>query len=224
MFRIGIILAASTLSLSIAGPIGDASAQGNQRKAAPAATRLAPAARPVQVARPRQVVPSARVRPAPAVRLAPAPPRPATVTRRAPQIVAPARRVSPRIATPPARATPAIRRATPGPNRIVGSPAGGRRGFVIRDASRATIAGRNFSIWRNSHRVRHGGRWRTLVGLSTLSIITLGSAVYYPYAYIDAPAPYCQGLTEDGCRLQWQEVPTLEGPRVYECVAYCPRQ
>ena len=52
----------------------------------------------------------------------------------------------------------------------------------------------------------------------------VGSAYYYPYAYIDAPAPYCEGLTEDGCRLQWSEVPTLEGPMEYQCVAYCPWQ
>ncbi len=225
MFRIGIALAATTLSLSmIAASVGNASAQANQRKAAPAAARLAPTARPVQVARSRPTISSARVRSAPAVRLTPPRSRPATVVRRAPQIGAPLRPVPRRIAAPPPRSVPAIRRVTPGPSRIVGPPAGGRRGFVIRDASRATIAGRNFSIWRDGHRVHRGGRWRTLVGLSTLSIITFGFVPYYPYAYIDAPAPYCQGLTEDGCRLQWQEVPTLEGPRVYECVAYCPRQ
>ena len=94
----------------------------------------------------------------------------------------------------------------------------------IRGASRATIAGRNFSIWRDARRVRRGGNWRTFVGLSTLGALMVGSAYYYPYAYIDAPAPYCEGLTEDGCRLQWSEVPTLEGPMEYQCVAYCPWQ
>jgi hypothetical protein len=51
-----------------------------------------------------------------------------------------------------------------------------------------------------------------------------GAALYYPYAYIDAPAPYCEGLTGDGCQLQWQAVPTLEGPAEFQCVAYCPWQ
>ena len=95
----------------------------------------------------------------------------------------------------------------------------------IRGASRATIAGRNYSVWRGRHRARHGGRWRTFVGLGALGAIAFGSAYYYPYAYIDAPAPFCEGLTEDGCQLQWQEVPTLEeGPPVFQCVAYCPWQ
>jgi len=236
MFRISIALATTVLSLSmIAASIGNSLAQGNQRKVAPAA-RSAPAARPApvarpalvarpsRVARPAQAVPRSRVQSAPVVRPALTPRRSVTAAHRVPQIGAPLRRAPPRIVASPTRSAPAIRRATPGPNRIVGSPAGGRRGFVVRDASRATIAGRNFSVWHDSHRVRRGGHWRTLVALRTLAIITFGSAPYYPYAYIDAPAPYCQGVTEDGCRLQWEEVPTLEGPRVYECVAYCPRQ
>jgi hypothetical protein len=228
MFRIGIAFATTVLSLSmIATTIGNSLAQGNQRKIAPA-VRSAPVARPAQVARPSQAarpaqaVPRSRVQSAPVVHPTLSPR--VTATRRAPQIAAPPRRAPPRIATPPARTAPVIRRATRAPNRIGGSPAEERRGFTIRDASRATIAGRNFSVWHDSHRVRRGGHWRTLVALSTLAIITFGSAPYYPYAYIDVPTPYCRGLTEDGCRLQWQEVPTLEGPTVYECVAYCPRQ
>jgi hypothetical protein len=100
----------------------------------------------------------------------------------------------------------------------------GLRGVSIRGASRATIAGRNFSVWRGGHRVRRGGQWRTFVGLGALGAIAFGTAYYYPYAYIDAPAPFCEGLTEDGCHLRWQEVPTLEGPPVLQCVAYCPWQ
>lgn len=92
----------------------------------------------------------------------------------------------------------------------------------IRDAHQAKIAGRNYSIWRGSHRVRRGGGWRTFVGLGTLTAIAVGSAQYYPYAYIDAPAPLCEGLTEDGCQLRWQAVPTVEGPTEFQCVAYCP--
>jgi hypothetical protein len=108
--------------------------------------------------------------------------------------------------------------------RNVGQSGGRVSGLSIRGASRATIAGRNYSVWRGRHRVRHGNRWRTFVGLGTLGAIAFGSAYYYPYAYIDAPAPFCEGLTEDGCHLRWQEVPTLEGPPVFQCVAYCPWQ
>ena len=120
-----------------------------------------------------------------------------------------------------------------GGQRNIGQRDGGRRSVSqsgrrlsvsIRGANRASIGGRNYSVWRGRHRVRHGNRWRTFVGLGTLGAILIGSASYYPYAYIDAPAPFCEGLTEDGCQLQWQEVPTLEGPPVFQCVAYCPWQ
>ena len=120
-----------------------------------------------------------------------------------------------------------------GGQRNIGQRDGGRRSVSqsgrrlsvsIRGANRASIGGRNYSVWRGRHRVRHGNRWRTFVGLGTLGAILIGSASYYPYAYIDAPAPFCEGLTEDGCHLEWQEAPTLEGPPVFQCVAYCPWQ
>lgn len=94
----------------------------------------------------------------------------------------------------------------------------------IRNASKVMVAGRNYSVWRGSHRVRRGGHWRTFVGLSTLGALLFGTAYYYPYAYIDTPAPYCSGLTDDGCQLRWREVPTIEGPPEFQCVAYCPWQ
>lgn len=87
------------------------------------------------------------------------------------------------------------------------------------------IKGQNYSVWRGGpYRKRYGGGWRTFVALGTLAAITVGAASYYPYAYIDAPADYCQGLTEDGCQLRWAEVPTVEGYPTYQCVAYCPWQ
>jgi len=112
----------------------------------------------------------------------------------------------------------------PRTQRSVSQAGSGQRVMAIRGASRTTIGGRNYSIWRDSRRVRRGANFRTFVGLSTLGALMFGSAYYYPYAYIDAPAPYCEGLTEDGCQLQWRLVPTLEGPMEYQCVAYCPWQ
>jgi hypothetical protein len=72
--------------------------------------------------------------------------------------------------------------------------------------------------------VRYGNRWRTFGALSALSVLIIGGSTYYPYAYLSAPEPVCEGETEDGCTLQWQEVETLEGPREFQCVAYCPWQ
>ena len=107
--------------------------------------------------------------------------------------------------------------------RVLGQPK--QFGHVtIRNAGNLNVAGRNYSVWRDSHREYRDGYWRTFVGLSALSAVAFGAAYYYPYAYIDAPAPYCDGLTEDGCQLQWQPVPTIEGPTAFACVAYCPWQ
>jgi hypothetical protein len=98
------------------------------------------------------------------------------------------------------------------------------RGVPMRGAGRTTIGGRNYSVWRSGYRLRRGDHWRTFVALGTLSSLMIGSAEYYPYAYIDAPADYCDGLTEDGCQLVYDEVETLEGDAVGQCVAYCPWQ
>lgn len=98
------------------------------------------------------------------------------------------------------------------------------RGMPARGAGRARIRGHNYSVWRSGYRVRRGGGWRTFVGLSALGAIMIGSSNYYPYAYISAPQPYCEGLTEDGCELRWQQVETLEGDVIDQCVAYCPWQ
>jgi hypothetical protein len=98
------------------------------------------------------------------------------------------------------------------------------RGAPTRGAFRTSIRGRNYSLWRSGYRARYHGGWRTFVALSTLGAITIGAAEYYPYAYIDAPADYCDGLTEDGCQMIYDEVETEEGDVVPQCVAYCPWQ
>jgi hypothetical protein len=110
-----------------------------------------------------------------------------------------------------------IRRVTPRGTRVV--TAGKLRG-----AGWTTIHGHNYSVWRGGHRERHGHGWQTFVALSALGAIAIGASEYYPYAYISAPEPYCEGLTEDGCQLMWQEVMTLEGDVINQCVAYCPSQ
>ena len=96
------------------------------------------------------------------------------------------------------------------------------RGVPARGVGRTAISGRNYSVWRSGYRVRRGGNWRTFVALSTLGALTIGAAEYYPYAYIEAPQDYCDGLTEDGCQLVFDEVETMEGDVVGQCVAYCP--
>jgi hypothetical protein len=145
-----------------------------------------------------------------------------TVTPREVRTVTPkaTRAVTPQVVAP--RVAPTVTLPSGGNARVV--TAGRLRGVPVRGAGRTVISGHNFSAWRSGYRVRHGNAWRTFIALSALSTIAIGSSSYYPYAYIAAPEPYCEGLTADGCRLMWQEVETLEGDVVNQCVAYCPWQ
>jgi len=136
------------------------------------------------------------------------------------------RKASPRKATPrnvgQRKASP--RKASPrkAARRNVGQPRRGLGGVSIRGARRFAVAGRHYSLWRGRYRVRRHGGWRTFVALSALGSLAIGAATYYPYAYINAPAPFCDGLTRDGCQLRWLAVRTVEGPTEFQCVAYCP--
>jgi hypothetical protein len=99
------------------------------------------------------------------------------------------------------------------------------RGISRNGGGQFRLRDRNFSVWGGGHRWQGSdGRWRTYVALGALGVLAIGAYEYYPYAYIDAPQPYCEGLTEDGCQLDFQDVQTVEGDVVGQCVAYCPWQ
>jgi hypothetical protein len=244
--KVGLTLV-SALVLAIAGTFGsvsesvaqtvqnpsesvtDMSAQErHQQKGSPA--RSAAPRGPARVTGPRTVSPRTAVpRTAGPRTVSPRTVTPRTVSPRTvgPRTVSP-RTVGPRTVSPRTVGPRTVSPRTVGPRtvgpRVVAPPARALRGVSIRGANRAAIAGRNYSIWRGSHRVRRSGQWRTFVALSALGSLAIGAATYYPYAYIDAPAPYCEGLTEDGCQLRWLAVRTLEGPVEFQCVAYCPWQ
>jgi hypothetical protein len=132
---------------------------------------------------------------------------------------------TPRIVTPgTSRTIPVKKTFTPKGNNARVVTTAKIRSTPARGVFRTSIRGRNYSVWRSGHRVGHGGGWRTFVALSALGAIAIGGASYYPYAYIDAPADYCEGLTEDGCQMVYDEVETMEGDAVGQCVAYCPWQ
>jgi hypothetical protein len=141
----------------------------------------------------------------------------------APREVAP-REVAPREVAPRKIAPREVAPREVAPRKITprtGSERG-LRSLPTRGASRTAIHGRSFTAWRSGYRIRRGSGWRTFGALSALNAIVIGSITYYPYAYILAPEPYCDDLTEDGCELMWLEVMTLEGDLEYQCVAYCP--
>ena len=201
-----------------------------------------PNAPPNRGGAPRAAPRQAPVRVAPVQRVAPrqAPVRVAPVQRAAPQNIQRPPRTNvqrnigaPRVGGPIAPAA--------GP-RIIATPRQGNRAFTprgansnvvraarirsapARGAGRTFIQGRNYSVWRSGYRVRRAGGWRTFVALGALGTIAVGASQYYPYAYIQAPEPYCDGRTEDGCQLVWEDVDTVEGGSYGQCVAYCPWQ
>lgn len=155
----------------------------------------------------------------------------------APKTIAPRTFTAPKTHVAPKGPTPRVGTQTVSPRvvgptvgprvsgpRVVGPGGPGLRAIGTSSTGRVYIGGRNYSVWRGPHRVRYAGRWATLAAIGALGFIVYSGARYYPYAYISAEGPYCEGLTPDGCVLQLQEVSTVEGLIVPQCVAYCPWQ
>ena len=202
----------------------------------PKAKRAPPRQAPARAAPVRRAAPVQRSAPRPVVRTAP-------VQRSAPRTVQGPPRVQRNVGPPRSAPRVVAPRApiTAGP-RIIAAPRQGNRTFTprgansnvvraarirgapIRGIGRTSIQGRNYSVWRSNYRIRRGNGWRTFVALGALGTIAVGAAEFYPYAYIQAPEPYCDGLTEDGCQLVWEDVQTMEGDTIPQCVAYCPWQ
>lgn len=202
--------------------------------------RPPPAARPARPAPAPRAVPRSTTSPAPVQRSAPrstinptpvqrsAPPNVPNQPRvqqnvgapQAPRVVAPVT-AAPRVITVPRQGS---RTYTPRGANSTAVRAARIRGVPVHGAGRTTIQSRNYSVWRNNYRVRRGNGWRTFVALGVLGTIVINATPYYPYAYIEAPAPYCDGRTQDGCQLVFEDVETVEGDIIGQCVAYCPWQ
>lgn len=217
--------------LAIANVVGFASHAIAQDRATAGTIKLAEAGAQKKTVAPKTVAPRA-VTPKTVTPRRTAPTAPKTVTPKrvvAPKVGTPKQVVTPkRVTVPKAVAPKTVTPKAVSPKGVAPktvSPGGrGLRAVGTRSTGRVVIGGRNYSVWRGAHRVRYDGRWATLAAISALSVFVYGGASYYPYAYISATRSYCDGVTEDGCVLQWEEVPTVEGPRVFQCVAYCPWQ
>jgi hypothetical protein len=131
--------------------------------------------------------------------------------------------------TAPNPAPPSVRT----PKTVTFTPRGVNAGVVTMSrlggllpigVSNVSIGGENYSVWRRGYRAHYHGRLYSCVALSALPAILIGANEFYPLAYIDAPESYCDGLSEDGCQLVWQEVDTDQGEAIPQCVAYCPWQ
>lgn len=97
-------------------------------------------------------------------------------------------------------------------------------GFRLRNANQALLHGQTYSVHRRDYRRRYNGRFYTFVAIGLLAPLAIGAATYYPYAYLSVPENYCEGLTDDGCEMVYDEVETADGEAIPQCVAYCPWQ
>ena len=59
--------------------------------------------------------------------------------------------------------------------------------------------------------------------ITALGAVVIAGSYYWPDAYLATARPYCEGVTPDGCRLNWQMVDFEGGSGDWQCVQYCPR-
>jgi len=100
----------------------------------------------------------------------------------------------------------------PGQRRIVLKRGPGKIGVVVR---------RPIVVFRGPRRIFVNNRWRTFVPLAALGVIVVGGERFYADGYVPLAGPVCAGVTEEGCQLRWQAVPTEDGASEYQCVQYC---
>jgi len=63
-----------------------------------------------------------------------------------------------------------------------------------------------------------------LAGVTVIALIVTAALLAPWLAPFDPSFQSVDGLTEDGCQLVWQDVETVEGDIIPQCVAYCPWQ
>jgi hypothetical protein len=82
----------------------------------------------------------------------------------------------------------------------------------------------NAPLWKSGpKKIWWGNKWKVFVPLTALGVVALGGAYYYPDAYLTVARPYCEGITPDGCRLNWQRIDFEDGDGDWQCVQYCRR-
>jgi hypothetical protein len=85
------------------------------------------------------------------------------------------------------------------------------------------LGNKSWPVNKGPHKYWWKGGWKTFVPLSAVTVALIGGAYYYPDAYVSVARPYCAGVTPDGCRLNWQEVPFADGGSEFQCVQFCAR-
>lgn len=79
-------------------------------------------------------------------------------------------------------------------------------------------------VWKSGpKKIWWGNKWKVFVPITALGVVVLGGAYYYPDAYLTTSRSYCEGISPDGCRLNWQRVDFEDGDGDWQCVQYCRR-
>ena len=85
------------------------------------------------------------------------------------------------------------------------------------------LANNRFAPMWKSHKIWWNGHWKVFVPFTAIGVVLIGGTYFYPDAYVGFARPYCEGLTPDGCQLNWQQVNFEDGGSDWQCVQYCPR-
>jgi Beta/Gamma crystallin len=108
-------------------------------------------------------------------------------------------------------------------NNLKLGPNFGKQKFVPKPFPVIKIANKPWPIHKGPHKLWWKGGWKVFVPFTAITVAVIGGAYYYPDAYVSVARPYCSGITPDGCRLNWQEVPFDGGGSEWQCVQFCPR-
>lgn len=112
-----------------------------------------------------------------------------------------------------------------GANRLGVGP--GRPGGVRANRGNVNLArlanNRIAPIYRDQRRHWYRGSWRRFVPLAALGVAFIGGTYLYADGYLSVGRQYCDGVTPDGCHLNWRAVEFEGGGDEWQCVQYCPR-
>jgi hypothetical protein len=115
----------------------------------------------------------------------------------------------------------------PGPAGGKPGPLGGLKappgGFKPAPGNITIINNRYVNVFRGPRQIWWAGAWVSLAALAVIPAVWVGGLEYDPWGYLALAEPSCSGVTPEGYRLRWQDVPTDTGAVVPQCVAYYPR-
>jgi Beta/Gamma crystallin len=115
----------------------------------------------------------------------------------------------------------------PGPGGLKPGPVGGLKappgGFKPAPGNIGVINNRYVNIFRGPRQIWWAGAWVSLAALAVIPAVWIAGLEYEPWGYVALAEPVCSGVTPEGYRLTWRDVPTDTGVLIPQCVAYYPR-